>query len=241
MFKYMIDFNIGYNGSENFAKGNRYGFFPSMSLGWTLSQENFWKPLSNVVSYMKARGSIETVGNANCQGYRFFYLPAAWQISNGYYNNIVDYAGYNFGTTNNIFLNVAREYSSASPDVTWETAVKQNYGVDLKFFNDALSLTFDYFYEHRKDILINNESMIQAPTALRPSYINYGRVKNQGYEITMNYRQSLGKGLSISISPTLSYAKNKVLEQAEIPKQDKLVLANSYIGKQMGISEDSHV
>ena len=237
----MGDVNSGCTGAENFAKRNRSGFLPSMSLGWTVSQEKFWKPLSNVVSYMKLRGSIGTVGNDNCQGYRFLYLPAAWQIFNGYYNNIGDYDGYNFGTTNDIFLNVAREYSSASPDVTWETAIKQNYGVDMKFFDDKLSLNFDYFYEYRKDILINNENMIQAPTALRPSYINYGRVKNQGYEITLNYRTSIGRNFSLSISPTLSYAKNKVLEQAEIPKPDKLVMANSYMGQKLGLTEDSPV
>ena len=241
MFKYMVDFNIGYNGSENFAKGNRYGFFPSVSLGWTVSQEKFWKPISGVISYMKPRGSIGTVGNDNCQGYRFLYLPAAWQIFNGYYNNIGDYDGYNFGTTNDIFLNVAREYSSASPDVTWETAIKQNYGVDMKFFNDKLSVNFDYFYEYRKDILINNENMIQAPTALRPSYINYGRVKNQGYELTLNYRTNIGRNLSISVSPSVSYAKNKILEQAEIPKPDKFIKANSYMGQNLGLKEDSYV
>lgn len=241
MYKYMLDINMGYNGSENFAKGKRYGFFPSASAGWTVSQEKFWKPLKKVVSYMKLRASIGTVGNDNCQGYRFLYLPAAWQISNGYYNSIDDYAGYNFGTTNTTFLNVAREYSSASPDVTWETAVKQNYGVDLKLFNDRLSVSFDYFREDRKDILINNENMIQAPTALRPSYINYGKVENHGYELTLNYRGKIGKDFTYSIAPTVSFARNKIIEQAEISKPDKLVKANSYMGKQLGLTEDTYV
>ncbi len=239
--KYMIDANMGYNGSENFAKGNRYGFFPSVSIGWTASEENFWKPIKSVVSYLKLRASMGTVGNDNCQGYRYLYLPAAWNITNGFYNNMGDYAGYNFGTSNTTFLNVAREYSSASPDVTWETAVKNNYGFDAKFWDDKISLSFDYFKEDRKNILINNANMIQAPTALRPSYINYGRVKNHGYEVTLSYSDRIGKDFTFTISPTLSYAKNKIVEQSEISKPDRLVKADSYMGKKLGLKEDTKV
>ena len=239
--RYMVDVNMGYNGSENFAKGKRYGFFPSASIGWAASEEPFWQPIKPYVSFLKLRASIGTVGNDNCQGYRFLYLPAAWTITNGYYNNIGDYAGYNFGINNTTFLNVAREYSSASPDVTWETAVKFNYGIDAKFWNDKISLTFDYFKEDRKNILINNENMIQAPTALRPSYINYGRVKNHGYEITLSYSDKIGDDFSFTITPSMAYAKNKIIEQAEITKPDKLVKANSYMGKQLGLTEDTEV
>lgn len=239
--RYMLDLNMGYNGSENFAKGKRYGLFPSASAGWTVSEEKFWKPILPVISYLKLRASIGTVGNDNCQGYRFLYLPAAWQITDGFYNHPDSFGGYNFGTTNTTFLNVAREYSSASPDVTWETAVKQNYGVDMKLFNNRVSIGFDYFHEDRKDILINNESMIQAPTALRPSYINYGRVKNHGYEITLKYADKIGDDFRFEIAPSIAYSKNKIVEQAEIKRADKLVKANSYMGKQLGLTEDTMV
>lgn len=239
--RYMVDVNMGYNGSENFAKGHRYGFFPSASIGWTVSEEKFWQPIKPVISSLKLRASVGTVGNDNCQGYRFLYLPAAWVITNGYFKNVGDYAGYNFGTNNTTFLNVAREYSSASPDVTWETAVKYNYGLDAKFWNDKISLTFDYFHEDRKNILINNQNMIQAPTALRPSYINYGRVKNHGYEITLSYSDRIGDNFSFTITPSMSFAKNKIIEMAEISKPDKLVKANSYMGKLLGLTEDTEV
>lgn len=82
--RYMVDVNMGYNGSENFAKGHRYGFFPSASIGWTVSEEKFWQPIKPVISSLKLRASVGTVGNDNCQGYRFLYLPAAWVITNGY-------------------------------------------------------------------------------------------------------------------------------------------------------------
>lgn len=241
MLKYMVDLNMGYNGSENFAPGNRYGFFPSASIGWTASEEKFWEPVKPVVSYFKLRGSIGTVGNDNAAGYRFIYLPAAWQISNGYYNNPGEYAGYNFGTTNDTFLNAAREYSSATPNVTWETALKKNIGVDAKFFKDKLSVSFDYFNEDRKNILISNANMIQAPTALRPSYINFGRVENRGYEITVNYTDKIGEDIRFTIAPSLSFARNKIKEMAEIKKPNKLVKADSYMGKLLGLTADTEV
>lgn len=239
--RYMIDANMGYNGSENFAKGNRFGFFPSVSIGWTASEEKFWNPIKDIVSYLKIRASVGTVGSDNCQGQRFLYLPAAWNIYNGYYNSQGDYAGYNFGTTNTTFLNVAREASSSSPDVTWETAVKYNLGFDAKFWDNKIGLNVDIFRENRKNILITNDNMLQAPTAVRPAYINYGRVKNHGYEITLNYSDRIGKHFSFSISPSVSYAKNKIIEQLELKRKDKLVKANSYIGKQLGLTEDAVV
>lgn len=83
--------------------------------------------------------------------------------------------------------------------------------------------------------------MIQAPTALRPSYINYGRVKNHGYEITLSYSDRIGDNFSFTITPSMSFAKNKIIEMAEISKPDKLVKANSYMGKLLGLTEDTEV
>lgn len=239
--RYMIDANMGYNGSENFAEGKRFGFFPSVSIGWTASEEKWWKPIKSVFSYLKVRASIGTVGSDNCQGQRFLYLPAAWWIYNGYYNNQSDFQGYNFGTTNTTFLNVAREASSSSPDVTWETAVKYNLGFDAKFWNDKISLNVDLFKERRKDILITNQNLLQGPTAVRPAYLNYGRVNNHGYEITLSYSDRIGKDFSFTITPSVSYAKNEIVEQLELKRKDKLVAADSYIGRQLGLTEDAVV
>ena len=145
--KYMIDLNMGYNGSENFAKGKRFGFFPSASLGWIISSEKFWEPIRKVVSYLKLRGSIGKVGNDQGVG-RFLYLPGTWQFytNNGgaWWTN--DRTG-NFGTNNGVFMPGARESSNGNPDVTWETATKQNYGADVHFFGDRLSLGVDLFWD----------------------------------------------------------------------------------------------
>jgi hypothetical protein len=99
----------------------------------------------------------------------------------------------------------------------------------------------DYFSEDRRDILINNQNVIQAPTALRPSYINFGRVRNHGYEITLNYADRIGDNFRFTVSPSVSYSKNKIIEMAEITKPDKLVKANSYMGKKLGLHEDTSV
>ncbi len=216
--KYMLDLNMGYNGSENFAKGKRFGFFPSASIGWIASSEKFWEPLRQVVSYFKLRGSVGKVGNDNGVG-RFLYLPAAWQFytNNGgaWWTN--DRTG-NFGTNNGSWMPGARESSNGNPDVTWETAVKQNYGIDIRFFRDRLSFSADFFTEDRKNILVSNETTIAGISALNPSSVNFGRVKNHGYELTLRWADRIGE-VNYTVSPTFAFARNKVVEMAEVKQE----------------------
>ena len=215
--KYLLDLNMGYNGSENFAKGKRFGFFPSASVGWIASSEKFWKPISKIVTYLKIRGSIGKVGNDQGVG-RFLYLPGTWQFYNNnggaWWTN--DRTG-NFGTANGSFMPGARESSNGNPDVTWETAVKQNYGFDARFLNDRLSLGIDLYWEDRKNILVSNETTVAGISALKPNSINYGRVKNHGYEITLRWADKIGQ-VDYSISPAVAYSRNKVVEMAEVKK-----------------------
>jgi len=216
--KYLLDLNMGYNGSENFAKGKRFGFFPSASVGWIASSEKFWKPISKIVTYLKIRGSIGKVGNDQGVG-RFLYLPGTWQFYNNnggaWWTN--DRTG-NFGTANGSFMPGARESSNGNPDVTWETAVKQNYGFDARFLNDRLSLGVDLYWEDRKNILVSNETTVAGISALKPNSINYGRVKNHGYEITLRWADKIGQ-VDYSISPAVAYSRNKVVEMAEVKKE----------------------
>lgn len=215
--KYMIDVNMGYNGSENFAKGKRYGFFPSASLGYIISSEKFWEPMRNVISYLKLRASVGKVGNDN-SGDRFLYLPNSWvfRTNNGGGWFYPDRSG-NFGINNYNFMPYAKEDKIGNPDVTWETATKQNYGFDLRFFKDRLSVSADIFYEDRKNILVSNSTSIAGISALKPSKVNFGRVKNHGYEILLKWSDRQGQ-VNYSISPSISYARNKVVEMAEVPK-----------------------
>ena len=125
--RYMVEMNVGYNGSENFAPGKRFGLFPAVSAGWVLTEENFMQPLKPWLSYFKLRASYGVVGNDRVSGnYRFLYLPDSYNPSTG---------SYYFGNSISTAWQGAVESKIGNPDVTWETAAKQNYGVDAYFIN----------------------------------------------------------------------------------------------------------
>ena len=231
--KYLIDLNVGYNGSENFAPGKRYGLFPSISVGWIPSQEPWWEPVKNVIGYLKLRGSYGIVGNDSTNGARFLYLPGAWQFYTGKMTVNPQERGANFGTSGN-WLQAVKELTSGNPNVTWETARKINVGVDAAFFKDRLHTYVDFFWEDRKDILVNNGSTLPAVTSLPASYVNEGRVKNHGYEITVNWEDKKGN-FRYSISPSMSFARNQVIEMLEVePMYEYLKHTGLPVGQPFG-------
>ena len=213
--KYLLDFNIGYNGSENFAPGKRYGLFPSVSVGWIPSQESWWEPIKNFLGYLKLRASWGLVGNDNTNGARFLYLPGAWQFYQGSTTVNPQNRGANFGTSGG-WLQAVKELTSGNPNVTWETASKINVGVDAGFFKDRLHAYVDFFWEDRQHILVSNAATLSAATSLPSSYVNEGRVKNHGFEITLNWEDRIGD-FRYSISPNFSFARNEVVEMLEVP------------------------
>ena len=230
--KYLLDFNIGYNGSENFAPDKRYGVFPSISLGWIPSNEKWWEPVSKVVSYLKLRGSWGLVGNDYTNGARFLYLPGAWQFYTGTMTVNPQKRGANFGTSGN-WLQAVKELTSGNPNVTWETASKVNIGVDATFFS-KLHAYVDVFWEDRKGILVSNASTLPAVTSLPSSYVNEGRVKNQGFEVTLNWEDKIGE-VYYSISPNVSFARNKVIEMLEVePMYEYLKRTGLPVGQRFG-------
>lgn len=202
--KYLLDYSMGYNGSENFAPGkNRYGFFPSVSGGWVVSEENFFKKQS-VISYMKIRASWGKVGN-DLGSTRFMYMPVVWKPNRSYsfgVNNPVQSEGYSSGRAGN-------------PNVTWETATKQNYGVDMMFLNDRLSVNADYFFEHRTGILLLSQN-IPAIIATQFSELNLGVVDNKGYEISVSWKDRLKNDFSYHINANMSFARNKIIYMDEV-------------------------
>lgn len=212
--KYLLDLNLGYNGSENFAPGKRYGLFPSVSAGWILSEEPWWSGLKKYVGYLKIRGSYGLVGNDSTNGARFLYLPGAWQFYTGKMTTNPQERGANFGTSGN-WLQAVKELTSGNPNVTWETARKINVGVDAAFFRDRLHAYVDFFWEDRSGILVSNESTLPAVTSLPSSYVNDGRVKNHGFEVTLNWEDRHGD-FRYSISPNVSFARNQVVEMLEV-------------------------
>ena len=173
-------------------------------MGWIPSQEKWWEPVKNVVSYLKLRASYGIVGNDSTNGARFLYLPGAWQFYQGSMTVNPQDRGTNFGTNGN-WLQAVKELTAGNPNVTWETATKINVGVDAGFFKDQLHAYVDFFWEDRKDILVSNASTLSAVTSLPSSYVNEGRVKNHGFEVTLNWEQKFGD-FRYSISPNFAFA-----------------------------------
>ena len=208
MTKYMVDLNLGYNGSENFAPGKtRFGLFPSVSAGWVISSENFMSR-QKVFSYLKLRASWGLVGSDKGVSTRFMYMPAVWTES----------GSYSFGTDN---PDMSSAYAMSRPGndlVTWETAAKTNVGIDAKFLNNRLSLVADYFYEDRTGILITPQSTPGIIATTSPE-LNIGEVINQGYEIDLSWNDSPVKDFNYFINANMSFARNKIIYMDEVPKQ----------------------
>lgn len=235
--KYMAEFNIGHNGSENFAPDKRFGTFPAGSVGYILTEENFI-PKNKYLTYLKLRASIGLVGNDNMSSNRFLYLPDAYSINDTEWleKSYNDQNGYIFGLTNTAYQQTARETRLGNPNVTWETALKQNYGMDAYFFNDRLKLTVDYFRENRRDILIQRSTIplfISLSNGLLPA-VNMGKVNNHGYEIDLKWNDRI-KDFSYYINANISYSKNKIIYQDEVePNEPYMWRTGHEVGARFG-------
>lgn len=206
--KYMLDVNMGYNGSENFAPGKtRFGLFPSASAAWIMTAEKFMEN-QKVFDYLKFRVSWGRVGSDKVDDVRFMYMPASWQGS----------GDYSFGVDNPIGTSSFGISTIGNPAVTWETADKQNYGIETKFLDNRLSFNFDYFIEHREGILIAPQSTPNIIAVSSPN-LNIGKVDNKGYEIAVGWNDHIGKDFSYYLNANVSYARNKIIYQDEVPKQ----------------------
>lgn len=205
--RYMAEFNFGYNGSENFAKGHRFGFFPSVALGYNISEEAFWEPLKPVVSHLKIRGSWGKVGNDQTNDARFLYLADI--------NLQSDDAKYTTGVDQNYTQSgpVYNRYQNS--DLSWEIGTKTNIGVDLQLF-DAFEIVFDVFKETRENIFMERQSIPNFfGTSGTTIYGNLGKVENKGFDGAINYNKQMNRNLFVSVKGTFSFAKNKILSYDE--------------------------
>lgn len=216
--RYLAEFNAGYNGTENFAPGRRFGFFPAYSLGWVASSESFF-PRNQWVTFLKIRGSYGEVGNDKIGGERFLYRPTSYEYTTS--ANDVAYAVVNnqyfFGTvgSNYTFYTTSSEGKLGNPDLTWERAKKLNAGFDIHFWNDKIHLTADYFHESRNDILTNRKSIPIIVGASMPAY-NLGRMVNWGFDGEINYFDRFGK-VNFWAKGTFTFARNRIkyMDEAE--------------------------
>lgn len=203
--KYLVEFNAGYNGSENFMKGRRFGFFPAFSLGWRVTEEKFMAGTKEWLNNLKIRASYGEVGNdvytVNGVAQRFLYEEKWSQINNDYY----------FGNTGTTGI-----YESQYPNygVSWERAHKYNLGVEFGLWNGLLNGNVDFFYEKRNDIL--------TAYLTRPQWVgvamaagNLGETKNKGMEIELHHHKSIGKDFSYNVGLTFSHAANEIINMDE--------------------------
>lgn len=209
--KYLMEFNFGYNGSENFAPGKRYGFFPAGSIGWVVSEEEFMKKVS-WIDFLKVRASYGLVGSDNVSS-RFPYL-AFYGGGSGY-----DF-GNNFGTN----VGGTSEGNLANANLTWEKARKLNVGIDFTTLNQRLALTIDAFYEYRFDIItdMNSDGIMGYPDIVGKDAAlqNLGEVSNRGVDIELSWNDKIGKDFRYYIRPNLTFSRNRLEYKAEVARKN---------------------
>ena len=200
--RYFIEFNAGYNGSENFSPGHRFGFFPSVAAGWMASNEKFWEPVSKVISQFKIKGSYGLVGNDQIGGNRRFI----------YLETINDGGKYNFGESVTSHPSyIMGEWSN--PNVGWEEACKLDAGVEATFF-DKLKVQVDYFRENRSGIFLQRKSIPVYVGISSSPYVNIGKMRNSGWDASVQYDQTIGQ-VTLSAMGNFTFARNVILDQDE--------------------------
>ena len=201
--KYLVDFNGAYNGTDRFGKNNRFGFFPAVGVGYSISEEPFFKKLFSNVQLFKVRASYGLVGSDVAPGDRYLYRQV-YQTGDGYY----------FGESvwTSAYQSVY-EGSLGNDNVTWEKARKFDVGIDANLF-DKLSVTVDYFYDYRFDQLVTKQD-IPAVIGIGISPSNIAKTENRGFDGKIDYQTKIFGDVHFNTSLVFSYAKNKVLYKAE--------------------------
>ena len=206
--RYLFEANFGYNGSENFAAGKRFGFFPSVAVGWVISNEPFWKGIKEQVNLFKLRASYGLVGNdviSKDYADRFPYLTTV-DMGQGY----DVYIGNNFERKYGPILSVY-----GNPNATWEESRKLDIGVEIGLF-DSLNIIFDWFKEKRSGIFMQRTSLPSTfgMSGITP-WANIGKVDNSGVDISVDYNKAFSKDLILSLRGTFTYAHNEIVEMDE--------------------------
>lgn len=213
--RYFFEFNMGYNGSEQFSPDRRYGFFPAVSGGWTLSEEDFLN-FPDFVTHLKFRASYGLVGNDQIGNERFLYM-----------DNISMEPGRISEGGNPLYMpslaqgQVIREGLLGNPDLSWETARKQNFGFDLQLMND-MNIKFDYFTENRTDILIDRQMIpiMQGVSLDNIPKVNLGEVDNEGFEVEFNYNRRINNDLTVGIRGNYNY-NNNIVRYFDEPQREE--------------------
>lgn len=203
--KYLAELNIGFNGSENFPKGQRMGFFPAVALGWVISNENFLKD-NNILTWLKLRASYGRVGSDQIQATRFAYLSTL-KSANGTSG---------FGVNFNQGMSGLAEDQLAAQDITWEIASKYNVGLEIGFCN-TFKATLEGFYEKRNNIFIQPQ-VSEIAGLQKPAFANTGVMDNRGFETTLEYNKAFSNGFILTARANYTFARNKYIDDGKVYK-----------------------
>lgn len=208
--RYFSEFNFGYNGSEKFDKGHRWGFFPSVGLGWSVDNEAFWTgKLKDIISKLKFRGTYGLVGNDEIGSQRFFYLSEVAIGGGGGFST-----GYNF---NGIAHNGVLIRNYANPEIGWEIAQKTNLGIELGLFKGKVEIQVDLFHEYRKNILQTRADVPAEMGLWRTPQVNVGEAQGKGIDISLDYNHSITRDFWLTGRANFTFARSTYLyyEEAE--------------------------
>jgi len=236
--RYLAEFNFGYNGSEKFDKGHRWGFFPSFGVGWVVSNEPFWENMNAFVSKLKVRGTYGLVGNDEIGSERFFYLSevnigSGRSFRTGYDFNGISYSGASIG-------------NYANSEIGWEIAYKTNLGLEIGLLEGKIEVLADFFKEHRTNIL---QSRADIPTSMglwSTPMVNVGEANGKGVDISIDYNQTFGNGFWIVARGNFTFAKStfdyyEEPDYTEIPWRSRIGLPISqkwgYVAERLFIDD----
>lgn len=217
--RYLVELDARYDGSSRFAKGNRWGFFPSLSLGWNITQEAFMEPITNVLSHLKIRASIGRLGNQ--AGAALYTFASTMSISSSLGNYIFADGRHNYLTAPLV----------VNPSTTWEKVDSKNLGIDFGLFGNSLTGSFDIFKRETKDMLGPGEDFPDFFGASAPQ-TNNAQMENRGWEFVLNYRGKIGRDIQYQIGGSVSDATSKVTEYSNPTGSDPA--NNWYVGKKVG-------
>lgn len=214
-YRYFIDFNFGYTGSENFAEGHRFGFFPAFSGAWNIAEETYIKKHLKWLNMFKIRYSFGKVGNDNLGDNRFPYLYSIETMTKKDGDKVVDTGGYNFGDyTADRYYGGMRYSSLSSPNVSWEIATKHDLGIDFSLLNDKISGAIDYFNEKREGIYMLREYLPGIVGLESNPSANVGKVTSKGFDGHFAFRQKVGN-VKLTIRGNMTYSKNEIIDRDE--------------------------
>lgn len=221
--KYMINATFRADGSSKFARGHRFGYFPSVSAGWNISNEEFMESTASWLDFLKIRASWGQVGNQNINNYQYL-APIKNTYANYFFGQYMGPNGVYNGDYNTIWANNWGAYPSrlGNLGVTWETSEQTDLGFDARFLGNRLSVNFDFYLKTTKDWLV--EAPILATAGTGKPFINGGDVKNTGVEFNVTWNDVIGKDFSYSVGVNGAWNKNKV---GSIPTQDGIIHGNT--------------